>query len=950
MKLKTIAGLLGLLLGLAPAAWSQPLDLYENWGTVEIPPDPGQVDATAFLNHNGGIFEYYDTYGLALFNTFNTLNWTNLGLLYGSPGFNFACIPTGNGIARPGANFVNRISGSGSYSGVIECTSKLYVWATNIVNSGQIVMDSMSSLIQLKGQNIDLTRGLLSMPTSTTGMLDYYWGIGSASVGYPTNGQSELLYPADLLSGYTTIYNVTNRARQTVEYELYLYNPQVYINDSGVTGTNRTVQVLFLSDSSPGFTKTVQFSTTDIEVQWQWAAKSWPSGVYITNYLLLSDTFGSATNLSVVADGTAGVNTTYMPYNYTFAQSTAPFITGLGAAPSTPPSDLFGTNSTAQVTNQYSAYEGLFTDATALPSDIAGGNVTNLPGRIELFANNLTLNQARVGAVNYLSLIASNQFLGSTNATLFAPNMDFQLRTTNATMAVSNLVPSYLPHLTGPCELWSGRWTNTEAGVRTAYRVLFVQSSFSPYATPSIQTLKLNITNLYGAPTNSLTINDALSVSGELLLGAESVTLAANDASALTPYGELISSYPGVLWSTNIMPRARWLTNSGYISLQNQVYFTGAGCPLESLVNYGTIYNQGSFVQANTFVNSGEFYMGNGSFNLGQAASTVLDNGYLLAYYGEVNIGTRNLSARGANIISGGVINLLVTNLLDDGSLSNSVNSIQGFWTTGNGLNLPILPPQASLLATTVSNSAADYQLVVSQWAGQDKGCNPSGFKNNAALGRLVLEGGVGSAYEFTGTGVSNALYVDLLEFRDYIATNVDRYGNFSSAICDPNMKIYFGQAMANGVSIAEKLSMVNGGRFCWVSNYNTGFYSSTNIVYPDGSVHRLNTALVTSCDIDSNANTVPNCKDPAPVPIVTPSSLALSVALTNQPAPAAQVSWTAFAATMNTLYAAPALGSTNWQVVTNFFYPGQFPVRVTVIDPLRANAPRFYRVSSATP
>jgi hypothetical protein len=151
---------------------------------------------------------------------------------------------------------------------------------------------------------------------------------------------------------------------------------------------------------------------------------------------------------------------------------------------------------------------------------------------------------------------------------------------------------------------------------------------------------------------------------------------------------------------------------------------------------------------------------------------------------------------------------------------------------------------------------------------------------NNAALGRLILDGqDEGSLFNFFRTGLTNALYVDLIEFKD-AATNFVS-GSVAGTLAalevnlDTNFTIYYGDAIINGGSIAEKLNGgygladTNGGRFFWVSNYSTGFFSSTNMSYSDGSgTNRLNRALVTSCDIDSNGNGLPNCMDGNPVPV----------------------------------------------------------------------------------
>ena len=56
---------------------------------------------------------------------------------------------------------------------------------------------------------------------------------------------------------------------------------------------------------------------------------------------------------------------------------------------------------------------------------------------------------------------------------------------------------------------------------------------------------------------------------------------------------------------------------------------------------------------------------------------------------------------------AGSSISLTVTNYLDDGSLSNSVDVVtnRNTWTVGGGINLFRLPTNSSLLATTITNT-----------------------------------------------------------------------------------------------------------------------------------------------------------------------------------------------------------------------------------------------------
>lgn len=194
------------------------------------------------------------------------------------------------------------------------------------------------------------------------------------------------------------------------------------------------------------------------------------------------------------------------------------------------------------------------------------------------------------------------------------------------------------------------------------------------------------------------------------------------------------------------------------------------------------------------------------------------------------------------------------------------------------------------------------------------------------------------------GAGALNtsrkAIYVDYLELRNS-TTNRDAGGNFTGLQVDPNMKIYFAQAMANGVSIAEKLDQQNGGRFCWISDY-AGFYSGTNVVYPDGTTNYFNAALVGSCNLDSDGDGLVNCADTTP--ILRPQDLGLSVSLVTSPSLKALVSWQTGPFAANFVYYKTNTGSANWQLLTNFA-SGPLGGRVSIAEPVNPTRPRYYRV-----
>jgi hypothetical protein len=276
-------------------------------------------------------------------------------------------------------------------------------------------------------------------------------------------------------------------------------------------------------------------------------------------------------------------------------------------------------------------------------------------------------------------------------------------------------------------------------------------------------------------------------------------------------------------------------------------------------------------------------------------------------------------------------------------------------------LNLPILPNlpnnptnRSDLLGTTIFMMApTPNKQVVSTWAATNAGASSNaGYTNNAAVGRLYLDGlGTNSSFKFTGTGASNALYVDYLELRDQ-ATNRDLDGNFTAISNTPNMVIYYAQAMMDGLSIAEKMNFKNGGRLRWVTNY-AGYFSSTNIIFPDGTTYPFNAALAQSTTIDSDNDGIANRYDPTPfgtnnpAALITAGQINLTITTTNKPVLTAVLKWQTITNATNYVFYKTNFATTNWLFLTNFNTPASAtspPVTVMVSDPV-AGPMRTYRV-----
>jgi hypothetical protein len=673
-----------------------------------------------------------------------------------------------------------------------------------------------------------------------------------------------------------------------------------------------------------------------------------------TNYFYLEDTLMVYTNLQLFLDGNAGVGynrPTFIPVNYTFLLGEQLSLGPPATATSIPP----GTFIPGLVTNEWTAYQALFQPGSAVLNEVVGQNVTNLAGRIELTADKyLALPGAQITSLSYILLRATNQFGGSSGAQIVAPYCDLYLRSTNGVLNITNVLVPTVPFRNGICDLFSACWTNiAAAGITNRFHVLFVDAQFAPTSTPTVQTLNLTATNAL-TQDDSIFISDVFNVSSNLLINTRRLTLTTNAPGAPAPVGTLNCLNPSILWPA-ATPRLQYLTNYGVIQAPNLVVFGGSQTspysspanstnPYAAFVNAGGVTNFASSIFSTYFQNSGTFFASGGAIQLRQAQTAILANGAFLAPGGPGAIMIQGGSLLASNYVlqAGNALTLSFTNSLDDGSLNAGADAVadKNTWQVGYGINLPVLPANASLLATTITNIGPVDTVVPNLWAGQDLGPVAAGYSNNAALGRLILDGLANNTqFRFQGPAASNALYVDYLEFRDYM-TNFDGSGNLANLQFAPGMKIYYAQLIINGLSLAEKLNGKNGGALNWVPAY-AGTFSSTNMVYPDGTTNRLNLALVQSCDLDSNGNGIANCQDPAPV--FVPSELVLAAAFTNAPPHGVMLSWNSIPYSTNSVLFKPSLTATNWQLLTNFVL-GSVGGRQRVLDAVGAGS-RFYRV-----
>ena len=661
---------------------------------------------------------------------------------------------------------------------------------------------------------------------------------------------------------------------------------------------------------------------------------------------------------------------TYIPQNYSFFSGDYQDFMGVPAVPLVIPPGTFG----AADNFQWTAYRAIYDPASQILADVMHQDITNAEARVEITGTNyLEMQEANITSGSYLLVQSPTKFGGSRGARITSPYSDINLVVPDGKFVVTNLLVPFVDKREGMVDCWSARWTNTVDNITNIYHVFFADVQVDYKAPARVQSLRLLSGNT-GTGNDSLVVHDVLHVTKRMLFDTDRLTFATNDVEADPPFGGVNLLSSSVIWA-NSAPRLLYLTNQGGIQSFNQIYFgRGANTPYEPgddmpyqvFHNSGNVTNYGSVIHAREFLNSGVFDSGsNGPITLSENLSAIMTNGVLRAG-GEIALESASLLISNHLMQAGTKLRLSITSSLDDGTAPLTIGGVttyphpdnvtnKNYWVVGRqGITLDRLADRASLLATTISNyvSPGGNLACPITWAGANKGRTTAGYTNNAALGRLILDGGIGGKFQFKGLpGGSNALYVDYLELCN-AATNRDATGEFTRLTTDANIVVYFSQAVANGVSVAEKLDGKSGGRFVWLSSFNEGHFSSKMVVYPDGSTNRLNTALVESCTMDSDGDGTVNCNDLSPIVV---GATVTGGTFTRSANGAIEISWIAPAFSTNQLYSSDSLASTNWQLVTNMILGpsgvsnrgtvilGPVGGRVTVSEPAQSGL-RFYR------
>ena len=550
------------------------------------------------------------------------------------------------------------------------------------------------------------------------------------------------------------------------------------------------------------------------------------------------------------------------------------------------------------IAGDYAGYGAYADNIVSRPQAVIGSSPTNTPGRVHISGDNLDLTQTRIRGEGQI-FIDTPHLISSSNVVIDCENLSYNLSSVSGNLKVQSLVPpGSVARFGGSILAWSAVWSNTVVVLINNYMVTNeVDTNTTPPTTNFIPIFS-PLTNTYGVtyhtlmvdgsglhtsvPVNvydfathnlNVEIDDDLPLVQSLLIDGRSLTVNGNitipGAYPVNPITGLVpQSSPLDSWVATNSPNLLYFTNNGGIGIISQAHFGDDRPPYLDFVNNGQILASSIAIDSGYFENNGtlsanNLIVGQSGALFVRADTAKLQNGSSTSG-GLSQFTCGNLKFNNYRLTVGGDLVLWVTNSLSDtGAGSGNVFQLS------DGFSLLMKPQLGDLLGTTIrSVTPLITPIRINHvWAAEDRGTSTSGFKDNAAVGSLVLSSGtnVNALFTFSGTGIKNAIYVDQLDL-----SGLPDYTN--QILINPNLTIYYAKALlaftpppTNNTTPVEPEEFLDGqfgGRLRWVPSF-AGPNSSTPVDVTNSSgqtvVISVNSALANSQILDSNGDGIPN-------------------------------------------------------------------------------------------
>jgi hypothetical protein len=938
------------LLGVTHAA-AQPQDIFINRGFLD-PKVAMPINAVTFVNEGlitlGGPLE---------FDTQNTLFFTNSGVMTHDSGFVFEHIDD-DGRRSPAASFVNHANATigadtPAFTILIDETNvvtsprnRISINATNIVNTGLISVGS-SGLLSIKGEHVDLSdSGLMVAPISGMGNLstgtnfapdqgifDNYWG----------GLTNQIMDSSGLLNVVGTSANVISPAHMVTNdfpmmATLALQGADAFIISNAITETNIIVQAVFSSVGDPRISTQVRFEPSAITnnvstamVEYSVPLTNVVTGTEDLFTLYLADTLAWSTNL-VMESNLA--QDTYKPSTYGVSR-TPPmsmdydWFNGLPGNGELTPDLLYNTTfSNTTVTNYYAAYSALVentADTSYVSPDIPVQESQG--GRIDITADVLDLSNTRIRGEGLISLNAKH-FINGSSAAIDARNLNFGLASTNQVLNLAGVSKPQVDRFTGAIHAYSAIWTNLsgivieEPGegedaeptmitntVEYLYHVLLIDAT-------ELQTTADVFTHDLAVEAPSVRIGDNMNVLQSLSINAADISF----DSQLNFFHKIDSL------GTENWPETRNMTVNGSLAVSETAVFgadTDEG--LDSFTNHGSVSAFNQRYKSDYFENTG-IISGGGRIEV-NAKTGKLESGTITAGL-DLLLQGNNIKMRSHELDTSGRLYLDVTETLtDSGAEANNMIRVN------NGFHMLSMPQQGDLLGTTIESVIPRFGNVAHVWGGRNLGRSSAGYKDNAALGTLILTGPGGSRAQFGGGGTESALYVDHLQLNDSFISSWRQTIKIA-----PNFTLYVG---SSNVAV-EELEAAFGGRIQWVSNY-AGPISGVPVVQPDGTTIFVNRARKESTLLDDDGDGIANGLDVTPFDGVTLTEINVSA----NEQQTASIGFTAAGSTTYRVEFKENLFDQNWNYLESVTNSSRQRKHISIEDQVGSRVSgRFYRVT----
>ena len=833
--------------------------------------------------------------------------------------------------------------------------SKLFVSATNIVSNGALVVGA-NGWLRLAGDHVDLTRSLLEV-NSVQNEAQGSYNAGplppaSPTFGFPPAGfflpdvavsdlywgQTNLTFDSAIIwnggTASTPIHPVQGPlgAGGTFQFSITTPDADSYIAPDGIMSititngvdtnsgiafttnvfllTNVVKQAVFVgtaprmtmrdgfTPSSTPFTNHYQTIGVLLSVPLFNTVTALPetANIYIRDTLASETPRGLLTNLVTTAgarpanyivsrlnEGLGAPGNNGYPFDPNFFLDSGNFDANI----------LSDTVTNSRITGAYGAYAAFFDNIVSEPTTLVTGTVTNLPGRVHIFANSLDLTKTRIRGEGEV-IVQTPHLISSTETVIDCQNLSFNLGSTNQNLTVQSVAGNNVARMTGNIFVWSGQWSNSVVTILNNFAITnIVTPGTNPPSTSTTNfdiipapvtniigvfyhtlmvnasavrsTVPVNVYDLIMHSTNAV-VNDNMRIVESFFTDAQRFTLNANitfsSATLQNDFGP-VGTVSLTDWIFTNAPNLLYFTNNNTLTIPNESHFgDDRAVPYSEFINNGGInaysiqLNSADFENNGAMIAQGPMLMSGGSGKLQNGSSSA--GGVAWFSCDSLKFNNQRLSVNGHAYFN-------VTNaLFDTGAGSGNTFKFQ------DGFNLLIKPSTGDLLGTTFQtvapNLVAPSVEVDHVWAGEDRGTNAEGYLNNEAIGQLVLSSpSVDPLFVFSGTTNQNenGLYVDLLD--------LSALTDYTNQIqINPNLTIYYAAAKLN-VSVTlppltepeEFLNGQFGGHLKWVSCF-AGPNSSQDVVIGSQSVS-VNAALRNSHIIDSDGDGLVNGNDPFP-------------------------------------------------------------------------------------